>query len=151
MYSIAEIEKIIDGKFLLQKDADAVVEHLLIDSRKLLFPSSTLFFTIPGPRRQGNAFVKDLYYKGVRNFIVDKSFVFLPDDYPEANIILAENVLAALQQLTAAHRQQFTIPVIGITGSNGKTIVKEWLYQLLQSDYTIKCVANEYNAYLRHF
>ncbi|MGF2413615.1 MAG: bifunctional UDP-N-acetylmuramoyl-tripeptide:D-alanyl-D-alanine ligase/alanine racemase, partial [Ferruginibacter sp.] len=128
------------------KDADAVVEHLLIDSRKLLFPSSTLFFTIPGPRRQGNAFIKDLYYKGVRNFIVDKSFVFLPDDYPEANIILAENVLAALQQLTAAHRQQFTIPVIGITGSNGKTIVKEWLHQLLQSDYTIVRSPKSYNS-----
>ncbi len=153
MYTIAEIEKIIDGKFLISKNAAAVIEHLLIDSRKLLFPSSTLFFTIPGPRRQGNAFVKDLYNKGVKNFIVDSSFIFLEDDYPDANILLAANVLDALQKLTAHHRKQFNtmppgrqIPVIGITGSNGKTIVKEWLYQLLQTDYTIVRSPKSYNS-----
>ena len=131
-YTSAHIAEIIAGKFLSKKNEPATIEHLLIDSRKLLFPSTTLFFTIPGPRRQGNAFVKDLYNKGVRNFIVDASFVFLPQDYANANIILVENVLAALQQLTAYHRAQFKFPVMGITGSNGKTIVKEWLYQLLQ-------------------
>ena len=81
MYTIADIEKITDGKFLVNKNTAATIEHLLIDSRKLLFPSTTLFFTIPGPRRQGNAFVKDLYGKGVQNFIVDASFVFLPLRY----------------------------------------------------------------------
>ncbi|WP_462222163.1 bifunctional UDP-N-acetylmuramoyl-tripeptide:D-alanyl-D-alanine ligase/alanine racemase [Ferruginibacter sp.] len=146
MYTIAEIEKIIDGKFLISKNAAAFIEHLLIDSRKLLFPSSTLFFTIPGPRRQGNAFVKDLYNKGVKNFIVDASFVFLEDNYPDANILLAANVLDALQKLTAHHRKQFNIPVIGITGSNGKTIVKEWLHQLLQTDYTIVRSPKSYNS-----
>jgi Alr-MurF fusion protein len=146
MYSIAEIEKIIDGKFLLHKNTAVDIEHLLIDSRKILFPSSTLFFTIPGPRRQGNAFVKDLYSKGVKNFVVDKSFVFLADDYPDANIILVQNVLAALQQLTAYHRSKFSIPVIGITGSNGKTIVKEWLQQLLQHDHRIVRSPKSYNS-----
>ena len=146
MYTIAEIEKIIDGKFLINKNSATVIEHLLIDSRKLLFPSTTLFFTIPGPRRQGNAFVKDLYNKGVKNFIVDASFVFLEDNYPDANILLAANVLDALQKLTAHHRKQFNIPVIGITGSNGKTIVKEWLHQLLQTDYTIVRSPKSYNS-----
>ncbi len=146
MYTIAEIEKIIDGKFLISKNAAAFIEHLLIDSRKLLFPSTTLFFTIPGPRRQGNAFVKDLYNKGVKNFIVDSSFIFLENDYPDANILLAANVLDALQKLTAHHRKQFNIPVIGITGSNGKTIVKEWLHQLLQTDYTIVRSPKSYNS-----
>src|ERR1700712_2213970 len=101
MYTINEIEKIIDGKFLINKNPAAVIEHLLIDSRKLLFPSSTLFFTIAGPRRQGNSFVKDLYDKGVRNFIVDRSFIFSPSSYSDANIILVDNVLDALQKLTA--------------------------------------------------
>ena len=146
MYTIAEIEKIIDGKFLINKNSATVIEHLLIDSRKLLFPSSTLFFTIPGPRRQGNTFVKDLYNKGVKNFIVDSSFIFLENDYPDANILLAANVLDALQKLTAHHRNQFNIPVIGITGSNGKTIVKEWLHQLLQTDYTIVRSPKSYNS-----
>ena len=146
MYTIAEIEKIIDGKFLISKNAAAVIEHLLIDSRKLLFPSTSLFFTIPGPRRQGNAFVKDLYNKGVRNFIVDASLIFLPEEYADANIIVTKNVLPALQKLTTYHRQQFNIPVIGITGSNGKTIVKEWLHQLLHSNYNIVRSPKSYNS-----
>jgi len=146
MYSILEIEKIVNGKSLLQKDPAAAIEHLLIDSRKLLFPSTTLFFPIPGPRRQGNAFVKDLYKKGVTNFIVDDSFVFLPEEYANANIILVKDVLTALQNLTAFHRKKYSIPVIGITGSNGKTIVKEWLYQLLQANYNIVRSPKSYNS-----
>jgi len=146
MYTINDIEKIIDGRFLISKNPAAVIEHLLIDSRKLLFPSSTVFFTIAGPRRQGNSFVKDLYDKGVTNFIVDASFVFSTADFTNANIILVKNVLDALQQLTARQRKQFAIPVIGITGSNGKTIVKEWLYQLLQTDYDIVRSPKSYNS-----
>ena len=146
MYTIANIEKITDGKFLLSNNPAAVMEHLLIDSRKLLFPASTLFFSLPGPRRQGSAFVKDLYSKGVRNFIVDASFIFSPQDFEAANIIAVKNVLQALQQLTAQHRSQFHYPVMGITGSNGKTIVKEWLYQLLQHDYNIVRSPKSYNS-----
>ncbi len=146
MYTIADIEKITGGKLLLSNDPAAVIEHLLIDSRKLLFPSSSLFFSLPGPRRQGSAFVQDLYSKGVRNFIVDDSFIFSPQDFEAANIIAVKNVLEALQQLTAEHRSQFHFPVIGITGSNGKTIVKEWLYQLLQQDYNIVRSPKSYNS-----
>jgi len=146
MYTITEIEKIVDGKFLHNKNYFAFIEHLLIDSRKLLFPASTLFFAISGPRRQGNAFVKELYDKGVRNFIVDDSFSFKEAAYTEANIISVKNVLHALQQLTAWHRKQFHIPVIGITGSNGKTIVKEWLQQLLMADYNVVRSPKSYNS-----
>ena len=146
MYNIADIEKITGGKFLSGNNAAAVIEHLLIDSRKLLFPATSLFFALPGPRRQGSAFVKDLYSKGVRNFIVDASFIFLPEDFAAANIIQVKNVLQALQQLTAYHRNQFAFPVIGITGSNGKTMVKEWLYQLLQNDYNIVRSPKSYNS-----
>jgi len=146
MYTIADIEKIIDGKFLLRNHVVAVIEHLLIDSRKLLFPASSLFFSLPGPRRQGSIFVKELYSKGVRNFIVDDAFTFLPQDFEAANIIAVKNVLQALQQLTAHHRSQFLFPVLGITGSNGKTIVKEWLYQLLQNDFSIVRSPKSYNS-----
>ncbi len=146
MYTIADIAKITDGKFLLSNNPAAVIEHLLIDSRKLLFPASSLFFSLPGPRRQGSAFVKDLYSKGVRNFIVDASFIFSPQDFEAANIIAVKNVLQALQQLTAQHRSQFLFPLMGITGSNGKTIVKEWLYQLLQHDNNIIRSPKSYNS-----
>ena len=145
-YTSAKIAEIIAGRFLVNKNDTAATEHLLIDSRKLLFPSTTLFFAIPGPRRQGNAFVKDLYNKGVRNFIVDASFKFVPEDYTGANVITVANVLDALQKITAHHRAQFNIPVIGITGSNGKTIVKEWLYQLLHNDYTVVRSPKSYNS-----
>ena len=96
MYTIADIRKITDGKFLSGNNPAAVIEHLLIDSRKLLFPASTLFFSLPGPRRQGSAFVQDLYSKGVRNFIVDDSFAFLPQDFEAANIIAVKEVFQAL-------------------------------------------------------
>ena len=146
MYTALQIQQITAGKFLLKKNEDAVIEHLLIDSRKLLFPSATLFFAIAGPRRQGVAYVKELYQKGVNNFIVDENFSATATTYPNANFIGVPNVLLALQQLTAYHRKQFSFPVIGITGSNGKTIVKEWLYQLLQSDYNIVRSPKSYNS-----
>ena len=146
MYTIAEIVTITGGRFLVNKNEAGAIEHLLIDSRKLLFPSTTLFFAIAGPRRQGNAFVKDLYNKGVRNFVVDASFKFDVKDYGDANVITVSAVLDALQKITAYHRAQFNIPVIGITGSNGKTIVKEWLYQLLHNDYTIVRSPKSYNS-----
>lgn len=130
----------------MSSSAGAMVEHLLIDSRKLLYPSSSLFFSLPGLRRQGGSFVNDLYNRGVRNFIVDASFNVKPGDVEGANIIAVQNVLQALQQLTAHHRAQFGFPVIGITGSNGKTIVKEWLYQLLQSDFNIVRSPKSYNS-----
>ncbi|MBS1932600.1 MAG: bifunctional UDP-N-acetylmuramoyl-tripeptide:D-alanyl-D-alanine ligase/alanine racemase, partial [Bacteroidetes bacterium] len=114
------------------------------DSRKLIFPSTTLFFALNGARRNGNKFIDELYKKGVRNFvlndIVDVSL------YPEANIISVENSLDALQQLAAHHRSLFDIPVIGITGSNGKTIVKEWLNQLLEDKFNIVRSPRSYNS-----
>jgi len=146
MYNIADIAEITGGKFLSASDTHAVIDNLLIDSRKLLFPSSTLFFTLPGPRRQGNAFVKDLYGKGVRNFIVDTAFPFSAGELAAANVIQVKDVLQALQQLAAFHRKQFSAPVIGITGSNGKTMVKEWLYQLLQHDHNIVRSPKSYNS-----
>ncbi|MFN8252430.1 MAG: bifunctional UDP-N-acetylmuramoyl-tripeptide:D-alanyl-D-alanine ligase/alanine racemase [Ferruginibacter sp.] len=146
MYTIAQIQQQTGGTFLLQHNGSAAVEHLLTDSRKLLFPSTTLFFAIAGPRRKGHAFIKELYLRGVRNFITDSAFSIKPAELAEANIIVTENVQSALQSLAAYHRSQFTYPVIGVTGSNGKTIVKEWLYQLLQADYNIVRSPKSYNS-----
>ena len=146
MYTIADIQKITGGKLLRSSDPASVTEHLLIDSRKLLFPATTLFFSLSGPRRQGTAYVKDLYDKGVRNFIVDGGFTCSALDFVDANIIQVVHVLHALQQITAQHRSRFHLPVIGVTGSNGKTIVKEWLYQLLHHDFNIVRSPRSYNS-----
>jgi Alr-MurF fusion protein len=142
-YSIKHIAAVTGAK-LLQLHSDDRIEHLLLDSRKLIFPATSLFFALKGPRRDGNIFIPDLYQQGVRNFVVSSQIE--ADKYPEANFIFVDDTVAALQQLAALHRQSIDIPVIGITGSNGKTIVKEWLNQLLQDRYKIVRSPKSYNS-----
>lgn len=145
-YTTSQISTIIKAS-TLQQGADAVIEHILLDSRKLLFPATSVFFALGGPRRKGNLFIPELYDKGIRFFVVDESFDKQSvDQFPEASFVQVANVLDALHLLTAYHRRQFNIPVIGITGSNGKTIVKEWLFQLLQSDLNIVRSPKSYNS-----
>ena len=147
IYSIEKIAAITSADFLRKEKSDTVIEHLLLDSRKLLFPASSLFFALGGPRRNVHTFIKELYNKGVRNFVIaDSKGVEEIASYPGSNFLLVEDVLSALHSLAAFHRQQFNIPVIGITGSNGKTIVKEWLYQLLHTDYQIVRSPKSYNS-----
>lgn len=140
-YSLDHIARIVGSA---SKVADSDIAYLVLDSRKIYSPATSLFFALKGDRRDGHLFIAEVYKKGVRNFVVSE-----PPNctaYPEANFIVVKNSLEALQQLAAYHRKQFTIPVIGITGSNGKTIVKEWLYQLLQPDYTIVRSPKSYNS-----
>lgn len=123
------------------------MEHLLLDSRKLLFPATSIFFALSGQRRNGNVFITELYNKGVCAFVVDENFAEAEMlKFPAASFLQVADVLQALHLLTSWHRQQFNIPVIGITGSNGKTIVKEWLYQLLQNDFNIVRSPKSYNS-----
>ena len=146
MYSISQIASIIKAK-TFSTNVDAGIEHILLDSRKLLFPAASIFFALDGPRRKGNLFISELYHKGVRCFVVDEIFTEADVlDFQDADFLQVPDVLQALQLLTAFHRQQFTIPVIGITGSNGKTIVKEWLYQLLQPNHQIIRSPKSYNS-----
>ncbi|HWC52328.1 MAG TPA: bifunctional UDP-N-acetylmuramoyl-tripeptide:D-alanyl-D-alanine ligase/alanine racemase [Chitinophagaceae bacterium] len=143
IYTASVIASIVNGE-LLQLHQDTVIEHLLLDSRKIFSPATSIFFALKGPRRNGHQFIAELYKKGVRNFLIsektDLSF------FPEANFILADDTLIALQEIAAYHRRQFHFPVIGITGSNGKTIVKEWLYQLLNEEYNIVRSPKSYNS-----
>ena len=139
---ISHIARIISANASVANDT--VIEHLLLDSRKVYSPDSSLFFAIEGIRRDGHQFIPELYKRGVRNFIISREIK--TGEYPETNFLLVKNTLDALQQLAAYHRQQFSIPVIGITGSNGKTIVKEWLYQLLHEDYNIVRSPKSYNS-----
>jgi Alr-MurF fusion protein len=152
-YAIAHIAGIVQGEFLQRRPGghEDEIEHLLVDSRRLIFPETTLFFALKGPGRDGQLFLEDLYKRGVRHFVVHSAaaspFTASPAvGFPEANIILVKDTLAALQQLAAYHRRQFTIPVIGITGSNGKTIVKEWLNQLLEDKFHIARSPRSYNS-----
>lgn len=143
IYTAKDISVILSAHALLS-DPGSVVENLVTDSRRISFPSTTLFFALQTNRRDGHAFVKEVYERGVRNFIVKEHFN--TSTFTNANFIFVDNTLAALQQLAAHHRSKFDIPVIGITGSNGKTIVKEWLYQLLNTDHNIVRSPRSYNS-----
>jgi alanine racemase len=137
------------GGTLLPTPPDASrVQHLLLDSRRVGQPAGSLFFAIRGAQHNGHRYLPDLYQRGVRLFVVDR-VAEIPGGksaFPEAGFLLVEDSLAALQMLAARHRGQFDIPVFGITGSNGKTIVKEWLAQLLSSDELICKSPRSYNS-----
>ncbi|MBD0332127.1 MAG: bifunctional UDP-N-acetylmuramoyl-tripeptide:D-alanyl-D-alanine ligase/alanine racemase, partial [Chitinophagaceae bacterium] len=143
MYSINQICEHIGGMFLQQND-DSIIRHLVFDSRRIQFPEESLFFSIVTEHRDGHAYTADAHQKGIRNFIVQKRIDH--SNLPDSNVILVKNTLHALQQFAAFHRMNFKIPVIGITGSNGKTIVKEWLFQLLNEDYNIVRSPKSYNS-----
>lgn len=123
---------------------DTDILELLIDSRKIINPSKAMFIAIKGAHRDGHGFIADAYQKGVRTFLVSE----LPDTgaFPGAAFLLTADTLTALQQLAAAHRNRFHFPTIGITGSNGKTIVKEWLFQLLSDNYKIIRSPKSFNS-----
>jgi alanine racemase len=145
-FSFSDIAGILQTK-PLQQGSDPVIESLLTDSRKILFPEQSLFFALSSPQKNANDFIPSLYEKNVRCFITDRGFD--PGwlvKFPEANVVQVDNVLDALQAIAARHRHQFDYPVIGITGSNGKTIVKEWLYQLLNDKYNIVRSPKSYNS-----
>ena len=137
------ISEIVGGR-LVGNSTDYEIYDLLTDSRQLVAARQTLFFALTSNRNDGHKYVEELYNAGVRAFVVSRQ----PDleAFPEAAFILVEDTLKALQHLVAWHRQQFDIPVIGITGSNGKTIVKEWLTQLLSPDYNIVRSPKSYNS-----
>jgi UDP-N-acetylmuramoyl-tripeptide--D-alanyl-D-alanine ligase len=135
---------------LLQAPADATAEvrHLLLDSRRVGLPAGAAFFALRGPSHDGHRYLPALYAQGVRLFIVEDNSE-LPGGlaaYPEAGILTVASPLAALQALATAHRAGFARPVLAITGSNGKTIVKEWLAQLLSPDEDICRSPRSYNS-----
>lgn len=143
MYRISEIAEMSDG--LLVGRPDSEVCRLLMDSRLLSFPDDTLFIAVKSSRDDGHKYIDDLYRRNVRNFMISTDASAFAE-YKDANFIVVKDTVKALQRLTAMHRKCFNAPVVGITGSNGKTIVKEWLYQLLHEDYHITRSPRSYNS-----
>lgn len=144
-YSAHRIAEIINGEIIPPASANHEISHLLIDSRKLISPENSVFFALVGERNDGHKFLQELYDSGVRTFVVSKDLNNI-DLLKDACVIRVENSLKALQDLASYHRQLFTCPVIGLTGSNGKTIVKEWLFQLMREDKVIVRSPKSYNS-----
>lgn len=144
-YSIKEVANVLGIKS--DKLHDSTISILLTDSRHLSFPEESLFFALRTKTNDGHKFIGELYKLRVRNFVVTEQ---LPEFHKmkDANFLVVKDTLKALQQLAAFHRKRFNIPVIGITGSNGKTIVKEFLYQLLNNDFNIVRSPRSYNSQL---
>ena len=141
MYQISQITTLIGARRI--GECEQRIDWLLTDSRSLCFPETSLFFALRSKRGDGHRYIPELYRRGVRSFVVEAQ----PDGtFPQANFLIVPNTLQALQRLAERHRDAFNIPVIGIAGSNGKTTVKEWLYQLLSPDYTITRSPRSYNS-----
>ena len=145
-YSITEIENVLEVTGGRIVNEDAIVSQLLTDSRSLTVPEETIFFALRTANDDGHNYIPDLYEKGVRNFVVSDDY-FPSPDCQAANYLNVTSPLDALQTLATYHRRRFReLPVIGITGSRGKTTVKEWLYQLLKDDYRIVRSPRSYNS-----
>lgn len=142
-YKPQEISSILDAQAFI-KDDNSTISTLITDSRKLSNPSNALFFALK-MRRDGHDFIQEVYNQGIRNFVISKS-QFPISNFIDANFFVVSDTLKALQILARAHRNQFDCPVIGITGSNGKTIVKEWLYQLLSPEKDIVRSPKSFNS-----
>lgn len=145
MLNVSEINSILDTRNAVIRNPDHVISELSFDSRKIILPSRTLFFAIKTERNDGHYYIDELIRKGVVNFVITEpaeSFLH----YGDANFFVVDDAVNALQRLARSHRSNFEIPVIGITGSNGKTIVKEWLSQLLSEENYVVKNPNSYNS-----
>lgn len=142
-FTFSEIAEIIKGECI--NCNNQIITKILTDSRKVVSFENSLFFALVSKRNDGHKYIADLFQKGYRNFVISS----YPDDfndYPDASFIFVKDTLKALQLLSAYKRKQFNFPVIGITGSNGKTIVKEWLSQLLSDDFNLVKNPKSYNS-----
>ena len=143
-YSIENIAALTGARRYGNRNAS--IDWLLTDSRSLAFAETTLFFALRTKVGDGHRYIPDLYRRGVRNFVVGTVPADWQTAYPEANFLLVVSPLKALQRLAERHREEFAVPVIGVTGSNGKTVVKEWLYQLLSPSLHVTRSPRSYNS-----
>lgn len=137
------------GKILSLSDLDGLKEasivEVSIDSRTLIIPSKALFFALPGEMNDGHNFIDKAHNRGVRNFVVSQ--IRFSQTYPDSNFFIVQDVLVALQKLATVHKESYPkLKKIGITGSNGKTIIKEWLYQMLYDKFHIVKSPKSYNS-----
>ncbi len=142
-YSLQEVANILEcEKF--EGSCNRIIKSIYIDTRHIALPENALFIAIESPKNDGHKYIQQAYEKGIRSFLVQ----YVPEDIhlEDACFIVVKNTIRALQQLARYHRSQFNIPIIGITGSNGKTIVKEWLYFLLKDEFNICRSPKSFNS-----
>jgi len=144
MHTLGELREFCNGRWQHTQHEELQIQHLVTDSRAIPDPASSLFIALASPRRDGHLFLRQAYDAGIRAFLVSQEVDLTR--FPDAGIITVPDTLKALQQIAAAHRKQFDMPVIGITGSNGKTIIKEWLHQLLHARLNVVRNPKSFNS-----
>ena len=142
-YSLVQICSILDG-FMMPNDSHVQITTIFYDSRLEISDKEALFVAFKTERRNGHSYIKSLYDKGFRNFMIDENIDY--SLYPEAHFIFVKDVLEGYQKLAAYQRRLVEFPIIGITGSNGKTMVKEWVKQVLNTDYNVVYSPRSYNS-----
>ena len=140
---VAQIREIVKSERQRVFSPEYEVRHLLTDSRRLVEPEGTVFFAIVTNRNSGVNYIPAMYEAGVRSFVVPTDCEI---NYEDVNVWYVGDVVDALQAIAAWHRAQYDMPVIGITGSNGKTIVKDWLVQLLSQEGRVASSPKSYNS-----
>lgn len=143
-YSLEQIASLMGARRFGTGETE--VDRLLTDSRSLAFPESSLFFALRTRVGDGHKYIPDLYRRGVRAFVVTDVPVDFSTRYPDASFLQVVSPLRALQRLAERHRDAYSLPVIGVTGSNGKTVVKEWLYQMLAPMMNVTRSPRSYNS-----
>jgi len=150
MFDASELNPIFQPHEVVISNPELRISHIVIDSRQIVHGNTTLFFAIEGKRTDGHKYVHEAHALGVRNFVLSRNIIhnmdFAPGTLSDSNVFVVDDTIEALQGLASAHRRKFDIPCIGITGSNGKTWVKEWLFQLLLADYHIVKSPRSYNS-----
>lgn len=154
-YTIKKIASVVGGQLIGNQSDTIIIKDILFDSRLLIDAEDTLFFALNSGRNDGHKYITELYEKGVKSFVISrknienydvKSQIDALKKYSDAVFVVVDDTLTALQTLAAYHRAQFDIPVVGITGSNGKTVVKEWLYQILSPSMSVCRSPKSYNS-----
>ena len=154
-YTIKQIASVVGGQIIGNQSDTIIIKDILFDSRLLIDAENTLFFALYSGRNDGHKYIAELYEKGVKSFVISLKNIEKYDanaqfdalkQYSDAVFVVVNDTLIALQTLAAYHRSQFNIPVVGITGSNGKTVVKEWLYQILSPSMSVCRSPKSYNS-----
>lgn len=141
----SQVCEIVHG-FLLHGSEAGTINQIIVDSRNVVYPETTLFVALKGAKSDGHAFIEELYQKGVRYFLIKKGSGISITGKEQGAFITCEDPLSGLQLLATYQRQQFKNPVVGITGSNGKTIIKEWLGQILGQRFAVAKSPKSYNS-----
>lgn len=147
-FLVSHIQNVLQAQCLGNQMLDAVMTEIVFDTRKISVPENAMFVALKGEFRNGHDFIAQAYNKGIRVFLVESAYQIEISQYPDACFLVVDSSLKSLQTLAKQHRKQFSFPVVGITGSNGKTVVKEWLYELLQSDFSIYRSPRSFNSQL---